>query len=527
MLRHLAKMADESTPLLQSADTDVTSDPPPKRSVLSQALEEMKTLARISLPASLGYAVQNSIQTVSIAIVGKSDGSDLELSASAHAFMIAMVTAWVIALGGTTALDTLGSTAFARSQAIKRSEGESKRQIVAAKELGILLQRTVIILLLLYIPFCLLWVFIEGVLIKLGQPADVAHAVQVFLRRLAFGAPGYILFEAGKKYCIIQNSNAPTVIIIITAVINVFLNLFFVKWLGWGIKGCAIAVSITYYLSVAGLIIYVAMSRSLRSAWGGIDVAQSMQWSGLKRVVQLAIPGVLMIGSEWIAFEIIALAAGNLDKTSLAAQSVIMTFDQVLNTIPFGLGVATTTRIGKLLGEESSDKHATPSSSSRRLRIAAQSATMFATILGSLIGLTLFVLRRSFGYLFSSESTTVALVAKVIPLVATFQVFDGWVAANGGALRGVGKQKIGAIINLASYYALALPLGIYLAFWKDKGLKGLWLGNTLALGLVGFSEWLYVTSLRWPKEIEKVVLQQEHHDTDHAQSAYGAIAHSH
>ena len=38
------------------------------------------------------------------------------------------------------------------------------------------------------------------------------------------------------------------------------------------------------------------------------------------------------------AFEIVALAAGRLGSLPLAAQSVIMTTDQVLNTIPFGIG---------------------------------------------------------------------------------------------------------------------------------------------------------------------------------------------
>lgn len=38
------------------------------------------------------------------------------------------------------------------------------------------------------------------------------------------------------------------------------------------------------------------------------------------------------------AFEIVAISAGRLGSLSLAAQSVIMTTDQVLNTIPFGIG---------------------------------------------------------------------------------------------------------------------------------------------------------------------------------------------
>jgi len=42
----------------------------------------------------------------------------------------------------------------------------------------------------------------------------------------------------------------------------------------------------------------------------------------------LALPGILMVATEWWAFEIVALAAGRLGRRSLAAQGVVMTADQ-------------------------------------------------------------------------------------------------------------------------------------------------------------------------------------------------------
>lgn len=219
-------------------------------------------------------------------------------------------------------------------------------------------------------------------------------------------------------------------------------------------------------------------------------------------------------------------AAGNLDATSLAAQSVIMTSDQLINTIPFGLGVAASSRIGNILGEstaivasssESSQESEKKRGCIRRLKIASQAAVLLATILGVIIGGGLMIFRSSFGRLFSDEAATIAKVASVIPLVASFQIFDGWAASNGGTLRGMGKQYIGASANLVSYYVLALPMGIYLAFrytgpgsgWGDStretgmGLKGLWIGNASALGLVGIIEWIIVSWTRWDTEIDR------------------------
>ncbi|UZJ57575.1 hypothetical protein CBS101457_006895 [Exobasidium rhododendri] len=500
-------MADsETTPLLRAKNGSAPS--------LARSLAtELRVLASTSIPASLGYMVQNSIQTVSIAIV-TNYGTDQDLSASAHGFMIAMVTAWTIALGGTTAFDTLASAAFARSK-----QGNS------ASHVGILLQRIVFVLMLVYIPCAALWYFSAPILIKLGQPVDVAIAIQKFLRILAWGAPGYILFESGKKFCLIQGSSAPTIVLFIMLPVNILLNFLMIHWLGLGMIGSPIAVSITYYLCALLLLIHVkTFGRSTTAqAWSGFDRRALELWPCLQ-MLRLALPGILMVGSEWVAFEIVALAAGNLDATSLAAQSVIMTCDQILNTLPFGLGVAASSRIGNILGDSTSDvsslsteTHKPRKSSIRQLKITSQAATLFATILGAIIATGLLVFRNSFGRLFSDEAATVAKVASVIPLVASFQIFDGWAAANGGTLRGMGKQHVGAAANLISYYVLALPMGIYLAFryngpgsdWGDDnrdagmGLRGLWIGNASALCLVGIAEWLIVSWTRWDREISK------------------------
>jgi MATE family multidrug resistance protein len=84
---------------------------------------------------------------------------------------------WCVALGGTTALDTLGSQAFTGGH---------------PKDLSVHFQRCIIILWILLIPVGLLWWFVEPVLLALGQSATLSRDVQTFLRVLAVGAPGYI-----------------------------------------------------------------------------------------------------------------------------------------------------------------------------------------------------------------------------------------------------------------------------------------------------------------------------------------------
>ena len=153
-------------------------------SAVRKILDEFVLLLRTSIPVILAYSLQNSLQTFSVLIVGRTSPEDL--ATAAFSYMFAMCTAWLIALGGTTALDTLCSSAFTGS----------KNQ----HELGILLQRSFFVLGLLYVPICILWFFSEKLFLALGQEPQIARDSAKFLSYLIPGGLGYIYFEALKKF---------------------------------------------------------------------------------------------------------------------------------------------------------------------------------------------------------------------------------------------------------------------------------------------------------------------------------------
>ncbi len=186
-----------------------------------------------------------------------------------------------------------------------------------------------------------------------------------------------------------------------------------------------------------------------------------------------------------------ALAAGRLGTIPLAAQSIIMTADQMINTIPFGIGVATSARVGNLLGSRNAKG---------ALRVAHVS-TWLGIIFGCITGVALIASKDHFAKIFNKDRHVIRLTAEVLPLLALFQIADGLAQSCGGSLRGIGRQYMGAIVNISSYYVGALPLGIWLAF-HGLGLKGLWVGQCIALYLVGIVEWIILSWSNWDKQVE-------------------------
>ncbi|KAI5837174.1 mate-domain-containing protein [Morchella snyderi] len=478
-------------PFLRSSSTSKTS--PDETSTLlpkpldgishsissNSAMAEFVLLVKMSVPVILAYALQNSLQTISVLIVGRI--SPEHLATAAFSYMFAMSTAWLIALGGTTALDTLCSSTFTGSR--------------NPYELGILLQRAFIVLGLFYVPVAALWWFSEDVFLRLGQSTELAQQSALFLRWLIPGGLGYIYFEATKKFLQAQGiMGAGTYVLLITSPVNAVLNYLFVYTWGWGLIGAPIATGITYWASFAAIVAYARFFKGWES-WGGWDRSCFRNMGVFARLAGL---GVVMVGTEWWAFEIVALAAGRLGTVPLASQSVIMTTDQVLNTIPFGIGVAASTRVGNLLGARDA----------RGASRAANTAALLSIVAGALVMIIMLSVKDVYARIFSDDVDVIKLTAEVMPLVALFQIADGLNGSCGGALRGMGRQHVGAAVNLVSYYLGALPLGIWLAF-GGWGLKGLWVGQCLALYLVGVAEWALVGWSDWELQVRNAFERME------------------
>lgn len=140
---------------------------------------------------------------------------------------------------------------------------------------------------------------------------------------------------------------ASTLVLTIVLPINIALNILLIHHTPLGFVGSPLAISITYWLSFFLLILltYLSPTHKRNETWGGFQPRTVVDPKSCIAFLKLAIPGILMVGTEWYvasasisryrvitacraAFEIVALAAGRLGALPLAAQSIIMTADQ-------------------------------------------------------------------------------------------------------------------------------------------------------------------------------------------------------
>ncbi|KAH8731676.1 mate-domain-containing protein [Phaeosphaeriaceae sp. PMI808] len=443
--------------------------------------KEARLLVKYSVPLMLTYLLQYNFSLVTIFVVGHI-GTD-ELGAVSLATMTANITGLAVYEGLATSLDTLCAQAY----------GSGKKELV-----GLHLQRMILFMLLVTIPIGSVWLSSGWILAALVPEKELAHLAGRYLSILLAGAPGYAIFEAGKRFTQAQGLfNASLFVLLIATPVNIFLNYLFVFTLKWNLEGAALATVLSHNLLPVLLWIYVYfVNPHSLECWAGFTRNAFKHWGPMAK---LAIPGIVMVETEWLAFDILTFSTSYLSTAHLAAQSIVMSLGVSIYHVPFSVGVAVSTRLGNLIGAGSIS--------------AARTATRTYVLVFLIIGVVDFTLLTAFRNLlpkaFSTDPEVISIVSTVLPLLAVFQFCDSTTALANAILRGLGLQAIGGCANLFVYYIIAVPLALFLCFSKDLKLVGLWAGCAVGSLCITMSEGIYIYCYDWNKAIEDAKAREE------------------
>ncbi|KAJ2610188.1 ethionine resistance protein [Coemansia sp. RSA 1365] len=402
-----------------------------------------------------------------------------ELAAASLGVMIVNFIVLMPSIGLVNALETFCTAAFTAA---------SDRTHV-----GLHMQRGLIAVTLQLIPAGLLFIFIDPLLVFLGQTDQVAVLCGKFLRTWLLGSWPLVAFECLKRFTQAQGiMQASTWVISMVLPVHA-LNSYLLIWsptFGLGFAGAPLTTVISNWMMFVGLLLYIAFSDA-RAAWGGFS------WKcldGIWEFYRLAIPSAAMLACSWGAFELVTFGSSLFGSVSMAAQACIFSAMTLTYQTPAAIGSATATRIGNLLGL----------GKQRRARYSAYVAIAIGYVIGAVCSLLLFSYRHSWGYIFTDNRQVAELCAHLMPYFAAVQTYDGMNGLISGIMRAMGKQALGASLAFSSFWVLGIPLGFYLALGPLKlEVVGLWIG--LAAAVITFAvsqQWYIFFQVNWSHEVK-------------------------
>ncbi|KAI7734695.1 hypothetical protein M8C21_032114 [Ambrosia artemisiifolia] len=444
----------------------------------TQVIDEAKKQIGLAGPLIAVSLLQFCLEIISIMFVGHL--GQLPLSSASMATSFASFTGFSVLLGMGSALETLCGQAYGAKQ---------------YHLLGVQMQRGMITLTALCIPLAIIWFYTTTIFIALGQDQEISIGAGIYIRWMTPCLFGYALLQCLNRFLQTQNIVVPMMISSgVTALLHILICWVLVFKLGLEIKGAALANTISNWINVVFLGIYVKLSPACKHTWTGFS-KEAMH--DLFSFLKLAVPSAVMICFEYWAFDMVVLLSGLLPNPKLETSvlSISLNTCWMVYMISVGLGGAISTRVSNELGA------ARP----KAARLAVCVVVVIAILEGVIVGSITILVRYVWGRLYSNDEEVINYVAKMMPLLALSDFLDGFQCVLSGAARGCGWQNICAVINLGAYYIVGIPCALLFAFILHVGGMGLWMGIICALSVQVVALIAINLSTNWTDEAWKAI----------------------
>ena len=438
---------------------------------------ELGPLARLSIPIIIAQLGQVMLGVVDAAFAGRLGVQALDA--------VTLGAVWQV-----TVMMPLAGVVMGMGPLISQAHGADNREQMA---LG--LQRALVIAAVMSLPVAVGWSYAYEGLLLLGQDPALARMAAEYVDTQLFSAPCFLVYSALSTW--LSSRGIVRIGIVAMLVANLFnalatWALMFGK-LGLpalGIQGAAISTGLTELMLPTVTAVLVWRFGLHRGAW--------IPWSrralspvGLVPQLKLGLPNGLTLALELWAFQLGTILAGRIDEIALGAHAIALNLASLAFMVPLGFSVGTGTHVGQLIG------------AGQRERAQHAANTALTLLAGyALVAGGLFVAARELlPGLYSADPHVARAVASVLPIAAAFQLFDGLQAGGSGILRAMGRPQLTAVYNLVGYFAIGIPLAVYLGLHTPLGLQGIWIGYAAGLFFVAVALVSNVL-LRGPKTAE-------------------------
>lgn len=409
-----------------------------------------KLIAEYSIPSVIGMIVMASYNIVDRIFVGRGVGT-LAISSIAITFPINIV------IMGFGQLVGMGAIALISIRLGEKKKEEAEKILGNAFLLSIII--SISIAALIYLTMQPLLTFLGGS----GQVFDYAKQYQSVL---LFGIPfQFLLFSLNG---IMRSEGKPKMAlstILISGLLNIFLNPLFIMVFNMGIRGSAFATVISQIIGAAWVLFYYTGNKSLLKLHH-----LSLDTDIVKKIISIGVsPLIMQIAGSFIFFmfnKILLQYGGNV---ALAAMSICFSIMTMIMMPIYGLNQGIQPIIGYNYGAMQLD----------RVKETFKKGVFLATTICVVGFLVIMFFSIQIIHVFNSKDVNlIEIGSHALRVFLITLPLSGFQIVSWAYFQAVGKPKQSMILTLTKQLLLIIPLIIILP--KYFGLSGIWIAGPIA-----------------------------------------------
>ena len=313
----------------------------------------------------------------------------------------------------------------------------------------------------------------------LKTPVEIMPDALAYIRIMCIGIVFVSLYNyIASMLRALGDSKTPLYFLIISCIINVGLDFYFVYKLRLGVRGAGIATAISQLLSGAACIIY-AVKTNPYFKFSKEDFAFDKRLT--RQVIRLGVPLSLQFGLIAISCMALQRVVNSFGPAAVAAFTATSRIEQLIHQPYQTLGTSLSTYTGQNFG----------AGKDRRIVEGYRKALLFM----ALFSLAMLPIMQIFGrdivsvFLKEEEADVIDMGAKALRITSLFYVSLGLIYVVRGVLNGLGDALF-ALINGIVEVIGRFTVPFILTGVAAIGLWGIWWASGIVWFLSGVTAWL-------------------------------------
>ena len=295
------------------------------------------------------------------------------------------------------------------------------------------------------------------IMLKLMKtPDDVLPESTTYLRIYFSGIIGLMLYNIGAGILrAVGDSKRPFYFLVVSALLNIVLDLLLVLKFKMGVAGVALATVISQ--GVSAVLVFIVLMRT--SSCVKLEIKSlRLHWSMLKKVFSVGIPAALQMTVTAFSNVFVQSYINFFQSDCMSGWTAYAKVDQLLFLPMQSIALASTTFVGQNLGKNQVE----------RAKKGVKYSLIIAVVSTFIMMIPVMIFASPIVAFFNSKPEVVEFGTLFLRWLTPFYVLCCFNQVYSGALRGAGNSKAPMIIMLTSFVAFRqLYLFVMSMVWNE------------------------------------------------------------